>query len=92
MIYVVATLTIKPGTTVSGWAFTQQGGTAYWDKAGLMTKTPQANQSFDSLSAWLRMQRATGGAGLPKPIQDIVKLDKAKRTPEQQKQLLSYFI
>ncbi|HKI35315.1 MAG TPA: PSD1 and planctomycete cytochrome C domain-containing protein [Gemmataceae bacterium] len=83
---------IGPGTTVTGWAFTQQGGTAYWDKAGLVTKTPQAEQAYDTLWAWLRVRRTTGGAGLPKSIQDIVKLDKAKRTPEQQKQLLGYFI
>jgi hypothetical protein len=83
---------IKPGTVVNGWAFTQQGGTAYWDKAGLVTKTPQAEQAYDSLSAWLRVQRAAGGAGLPKPIQDAVKLDKAKRTPEQHKQLVAYFV
>jgi mono/diheme cytochrome c family protein len=83
---------IKPGTTLTGWAFTQHGGTAYWDKAGLVTKTPQAEQAYDSLSAWLRVQRAAGGAGLPKAIQEVVKLDKTKRTPEQQKQLLAYFV
>ncbi|HEX5272106.1 MAG TPA: PSD1 and planctomycete cytochrome C domain-containing protein [Gemmataceae bacterium] len=83
---------IKPGTAVTGWAFTQHGGTAYWDRAGLVTRTPQAGGAFDSLSAWLRVQRAAGGAGLPKEIADLVKLDKAKRTAEQQKQLLTYFV
>jgi hypothetical protein len=83
---------IKPGTVVTGWAFTQQGGVAYWDRAGVVTKTPQAEQAYDSLTAWLRVQRAAGGAGLPKPVQEIVKLDKAKRTPEQQKQLVAYFV
>jgi hypothetical protein len=83
---------LTPGTAVTGWAFTQQGGVAYWDKAGLVTRIPQAEQAYDSLSAWLRVQRAAGGAGLPKPVQEVVKLDKAKRTPEQQKQLLAYFV
>jgi mono/diheme cytochrome c family protein len=83
---------IGPGTVLNGWAFTQQGGTAHWDKAGLVTKTPQAAQAYDSLSAWLRVQGAAGGAGLPKPIQAIVKMDRAKRTPEQEKELVAYFI
>jgi mono/diheme cytochrome c family protein len=83
---------VKPGTALTGWAFTQHGGTAYWDKAGLVTKTPQAEQSYDTLSAWLRAERAAGGAGLPKEIQGIVKLDKSKRTAEQQKRLVAYFV
>jgi hypothetical protein len=83
---------LAPGTVVTGWAFTQQGGGAYWDKAGLVTRTPQAEQAYDRLSAWLRVQRAAGAAGLPKPVQEVVKLDKAKRTPEQQKQLVAYFV
>jgi mono/diheme cytochrome c family protein len=83
---------IKPGTVLSGWAFTQFGGTVYWDKAGVVTRTPQSDQPFDTLTAWVRAQRATKGAGLPKPIQDIIRLDRAKRTPEQQKQLKDYFL
>ncbi len=83
---------LAPGTTITGWAFTQQSGTATWDKAGLATRLPQTGETPDTLFGWLRVQRATGGAGLPKPIQDLVKIDRAKRTPEQQKGLLTYFI
>jgi mono/diheme cytochrome c family protein len=83
---------LAPGAVVTGWAFTQQGGTAYWDKAGLITRAPQGEPVYDNLTAWLRAQRATGGAGLPKAIQTIVKLDRTKRTAAQQKQLVAYFI
>jgi hypothetical protein len=83
---------LAPGSVVTGWAFTQHGGVAYWDKAGLATRMPQAEPVYDSLSAWLRVQRAAGGAALPKPVQEIVKVDRAKRTPEQQKQLVAYFV
>jgi mono/diheme cytochrome c family protein len=83
---------LGPGTAVNGWAFTQQGGTTYWDKAGIITRVPQGESTYDSLAAWIRVQRATAGAGLPKPIQEIVKLDKSKRTAEQHKQLVAYFI
>jgi hypothetical protein len=83
---------LKPGMVITGWAFTQFGGTAYWDKAGIVTQVPQGGQHFDSLAAWLRLQRGTGGAGLPKPVQELVKLDPAKRTVAQRKQLRDYFL
>ncbi len=45
----VAKLGLKPGTKIDGWAFTQQGGTVYFDQAGLRTWTPQPGQTFESL-------------------------------------------
>ncbi len=83
---------IKPGDTITGWAFTQFGGTAYWDRAGLVTRTPQGDQSFKTLAGWLRARHGTGGTGLPKPVQALVKLPDAKRTAEQTKQLRDYFV
>jgi hypothetical protein len=83
---------LKPGMTITGWAFTQHDGTVYWDKAGIMTKIPQADQPFDTLTAWVRAQKALGGAGLPKEIQDIVKLERDKRNEQQKKQLRAYFL
>ena len=56
----------QAGPVINGWAFTQFGGTVYWDKAGIVTQTPQGEQYFDTLTAWLRTQKAAGGAGLPK--------------------------
>src|SRR5438552_7375590 len=47
----------------------------------------QGKETSDSLAAWLHGQEAAGGKGLPKPIQEIVKLDKSKRTDAQRKQL-----
>ncbi len=83
---------IKPGMVISGWAFTLHAGTAYWDRAGLVTATPQGAQAFDSLTSWLGVQRASGGAGLPKPVQALVKLDPAKRTEAQRKELRDHFL
>ncbi len=84
---------IKPNLVVNGWAFTQYGGTAYWDKAGVRTRTPQgAGQYFDSLTEWAGAQKALGAASLPKEIQDIVKSDPAKRTDVQKKRLRDYFV
>jgi hypothetical protein len=83
---------IKPGTVINGWAFTQFGGTVYWDKAGIVTQTPQGNEPFDTLTGWVRVQKALGGAGLPQPVQDAIKTERDKRSDEQKKQLRDYFI
>ena len=32
-------LGLAPGTLIDGWAFTQQDGTVYWDRAGIETWT-----------------------------------------------------
>jgi hypothetical protein len=83
---------LKPGTLVTGWAFTQFGGTVYWDRAGINTGVPQAGAPFETLTAWVRAQRALSGAGLPGDIAAVVKLDRGKRSPAQQKQLHDYFV
>ena len=87
-----AAVDLKPGAVITGWAFTQHDGTAYWDRAGIVTQTPQAGQPYDTLAAWVRVQRAAGGAGLPANIQAAVKLDRAKRSPPQQQELRDYFV
>ena len=83
---------IKPGTKISGLAFTQQGGTAYWDKAGSLTWTPQEGQQFDTLSAWIRTQKAAKLAGLPGNFQEILKKERAARSADELKALTAYFI
>src|SRR5262249_16741345 len=81
-----------PGAIINGWAFTQHGGTTYWDQAGLVTQTPQAGGRYDTLSAWVRGQRALGGAGLPAEIPATVQLPRDPRTPEEEKALRDYFV
>jgi hypothetical protein len=82
---------LKAGTVVTGWAFTQFDGTAYWDTAGINTQTPQGDRPFTSLAGWLARQQAAGGVGLPKPAQDAIKAG-AKRTAAQTKLLRDYFV
>jgi hypothetical protein len=83
---------IQPNTDINGWAFTQHGGTAYWDKGGLFTRLPQTDRPYDTLSAWIGAQRAVRGAGLPKEIKKIVNLDRSRRSESQKKQLLQHFL
>jgi hypothetical protein len=83
---------IRPNMVITGWAFTQHGGTAYWDRGGLVTRLPQGDRAFDTLSAWVGAQKAANGQGLPKDIAGIIRLERSKRTEPQKKQLLTYFL
>jgi mono/diheme cytochrome c family protein len=83
---------ITPGTVIDGWAFTQFDGTLYWDKAGIVTQTPQGQQSFDTLSAWLAVEKAANGANLPKNLQEALQLAPEKRSEQQQRELREHFI
>jgi hypothetical protein len=87
-----AKVDLKPGMVINGWAFTQHGGTVYWDKSGIVTRTRQGQQAFNSLTAWVQAQRATKAPGLPAGIQEIVRLARDKRTEQQKKQLRDYFV
>src|SRR5579871_6036093 len=83
---------LKPESVLNGWAFTQFGGTVYWDKAGIVTRTPQGNGQFDSLAAWEAFERTRKSKTLPKAVQDALKSEPAKRTSEQTKLLRDHFL
>src|SRR5262249_35108311 len=79
-------------SVVNGWAFTQFGGRVYWDKAGLVTRTPQGKEQFESFAAWQASERTRKSNRLPKPVQEALKADPARRTEAQQKGLRDYFL
>ena len=81
---------VNPGALVTGWAFTQYGGTAYWDKAGIVTATPQGDQRYDTLAEFVTARGAD--TAVPKAIRDVIKLVPAKRTADQKKHLRDYFV
>src|SRR5262249_42229374 len=83
---------LTPGITIVGWPVPQSGGTVYGDKAGINPQVPQSGGTYDPLSAWVRVQRATKGAGLPPAITAIVNTQREKRSPEQSKQLREHFV
>jgi mono/diheme cytochrome c family protein len=80
------------GARIQGWAFTQHGGTVFWDKAGIVTRTPQGGQTFESLAAWIAFERAQAKSTLPGPVQEAVKADPEKRSDEQKKRLRDHFL
>lgn len=83
---------LKAGSTLNGWAFTQFGGTAYWDRAGVVTRSTPVQTEFNSQIAWEQSELPTPKKELPGHIQEAIKLDPAKRNPDQKKQLRDYFL
>ncbi|HQZ63945.1 MAG TPA: PSD1 and planctomycete cytochrome C domain-containing protein [Planctomycetaceae bacterium] len=83
---------LKAGAELNGWAFTQFGGLAYWDTAGIVTRTPQADQSFESLLAWEAFDRSIEKSSVPQPVRDAIKIESDKRTPDQSKLIREHFL
>lgn len=83
---------LKPGSTLNGWAFTQFGGTVNWDKAGVVTRTPQDGRSFESLVQWEAYEKAQSQSSTPQPVRDAIKVDPVQRTDEQKKLIRDYFL
>lgn len=88
----VQKLGIKPGTKITGMAFTQFGGTVHWDKAGLVTMTPQEDFAGFSQMAWEQQEKSREKSELPKEVLEAVKLDADKRSPEQTKRLRDHYL
>jgi hypothetical protein len=81
---------LVPAAKVNGWAFTQQDGTVYWDHAGLITRTPQEGQSFESQRLW---ELAVGSdPNLPQPVKDALAVAAADRNDDQKNTLRIYFL
>ncbi len=83
---------LKPGAELNGWAFTQFGGLAYWDTAGIVTRTPQNGQSFESQLAWEAHDRSLEKSTVAQPVRDAIKVETDKRTPEQTKLVRDHFV
>jgi hypothetical protein len=83
---------LNPGAVINGWAFTQHDGTVHWDKAGIVTRTPQDNQSFESQLAWETYEKAQSKSTLPGPVQEALKVDAAARNDAQKKVLREHFL
>ncbi|MCH7685767.1 MAG: DUF1553 domain-containing protein, partial [Planctomycetes bacterium] len=82
---------LKPGSVLNGWAFTQFDGTVYWDKAGVVTLGAVPSH-FDSQLAWEEAQQAIKKTSLPKNIQDVLKVEREKRSEAQANLIRDYFI
>ncbi|MFI4875014.1 MAG: hypothetical protein ACIALR_06745, partial [Blastopirellula sp. JB062] len=68
----VNVVNLKPGEKINGWAFTQWGGSVYWDKSGVVTRKGQPRK-YRSLSKWAADLSAEKKPEAPKEIVEIAK-------------------
>lgn len=87
----VGVVNLKPGEKINGWAFTQFGGTVYWDKAGVVTREGR-NRAYRSLNQWTTELAAAEKPSEPKQIVAIAKKEAAQRSEAEQTQLKNYFL
>jgi hypothetical protein len=88
-----ATIGLNARTKVTGLAFTQVDGTAYWDKAGVMSAVDPAKDPEVSFASWQRAERAQGDRAMsPQEIKDLLKKDQAKLDEAQRNKLREYFL
>jgi hypothetical protein len=83
---------IQPGMKIQGWAFTQFGGTAYFDTAGLNTQTLQAERPFDSLTEWIAYQRKLPNPQVPDSLKPILKKEPDSWNDAQKTQVRNHFL
>ena len=83
---------LPAGKTLNGWAFTQFDGLCYWDKAGIVTRTPQDGKAFESLLAWEAYEKTQVKSEVPQPVRDAIKVDAATRNDDQKKLIRNYFV
>lgn len=85
---------LAPGAVVNGMAFTQMDGKVFWDKAGLLTRTPQAPLPQDTLAAWEKFELGPPNppSKLPNPVRDALQVAPDKRTDAHKNELRNYFV
>ncbi len=81
----------KKLSLINGMAFTQWGGKAHWDAAGVYTSLEQSRE-FTSLSHWLRLMRSAGGEGLPELIKNLTVIPDDELDADQRQDLRDYFL
>ena len=80
---------LKPGAKINGWAFTQVGGTVYYDTAGI-NRTQPDDRHLRSLALWEK--RAARDKSVPTTVRRLVGIPSTKRTAAQRKQILNHYV
>ncbi len=84
---------LRPGTKISGMAFTQFDGTAYWDKAGLVSVNDPAQDPNLSLRAWDKFEKDLGEeAAVSSDIKALLKNESSKLGEAEHRKLRDYFL
>jgi len=86
----IADVGLRVGDVVDGWAFTQVGGTVYWDHAGVRTFGPPDDRHLYSLQAWEAI--GEGASTTPAPVRAALAVEPAERSAEQREQIRAHYL
>jgi hypothetical protein len=75
-------LGLKPGAKVTGYAFTQFGGTVYWDHLAMSSRVDPAKDPQWSWKVWAEKNQGKRVAELPNDLQTLVRGKKQPEWPE----------
>lgn len=85
-------LGLKPGMKVTGFAFTQFGGTVYWDRMSMSSRVDPAKDPQWSWSAWATANQGKRVAELPNDLLTLVREKKAAQwSAEEVKRLQAWW-
>ena len=88
-----ARLALQPDTKIGGMAFTMFDGTAYWDKAGVVSISDQAQNPALSLLAWEKAERKLGDKSTaPADIKAALKKAPDQRDAADRRRMRDYFL
>ncbi|MDZ4401568.1 DUF1549 and DUF1553 domain-containing protein, partial [Prosthecobacter sp.] len=75
-------LGLKPGAKVTGYAFTQFGGTVHWDHLAMSSRVDPAKDPQWSWKMWIEKSQGKRIEGLPNDLQTLVRGKKQPEWPE----------
>lgn len=82
---------LKPGTKVTGYAFTQHGGTVTWDKLGVQAKVDRANDPNWSWKLWKERRGGKNNPGLPTDLKKLVRAKHPDTWTEQENERVWHY-
>jgi len=75
-------LGLKPGMKVTGFAFTQFGGTVSWDRLAIASRVDPKSDPQWSWKTWVKANQGKRVEGLPDALQTLVRGKKPEEWPE----------
>lgn len=86
----LASVGIRPGEAINGWAFTKVDGTVCWDRAGVHTHGPPDDSHRRSLSAWEPIGRES--ADVPEDVRTALAQPAAERNAGQRRAIRDHWL
>jgi mono/diheme cytochrome c family protein len=87
-----AAVNLVPGAVVDGWSCTQFGGHVYWDKLGLVSRSPQGAVLTSTQESWETIESGRAKSSAPAEVRTALKTKAAERNDQQKKLIRDHFV